>query len=475
MTAAAVSILLAALQVIGISGDVPAEVGPLDQPGRVLWLPADPAPDADVNHECALTTASRWSCPSVPAGQPGVALIIGDGIVGYVVRGPVGALSGKAEWGRVVRVATGAIGSVGLRDLQVASWSIDRPANRPNTRKLDVVPDSSIQVIKISNASYWVSGSFPSADAFLHLEGPGVARHDTAMAEVVAGPLESPFVIDADKGVSITGRVETRSGDPVEGALLELFAISPAVVAGPKDEKALAKVPVIRLATVVADGEGRFEFSDLENGSYEVVATAFSRGRLSRWTTTASPPVVMKLEAPATATGRVVRQKLPAPNVKVRFVPASSAWRNSTDPSAHLTADVRTGDDGRFALALPPEASGDVQFIAPDGASARVTLPAASNFSEIRLGDIPLPEMIAVEVRANAAGCRMTAIGPAGALGLAVVPARTASTIYQFELPEAGQWFLDAECAGQPVSLQPVAIQVKRSGSISSFDVNVVR
>jgi hypothetical protein len=68
----------------------------------------------------------------------------------------------------------------------------------------------------------------------------------------------------------------------------------------------------------------------------------------------------------------------------------------------------------------------------------------------------------------------MTAIGPAGALGLAVVPGRATSTIYQFDLPEPGQWFLDAECSGQHVSIQPPAIQVKSTPSPSFFDVHVV-
>jgi hypothetical protein len=31
---------------------------------------------------------------------------------------------------------------------------------------------------------------------------------------------------------------------------------------------------------------------------------------------------------------------------------------------------------------------------------------------------------------------------------------------HQFDLPEPGQWFLDAECSGQHVSIQPPAIQV---------------
>ena len=468
------SILIALLQTIDVSGNVPAGVGPSDAPGRILWLSARTAPD-NPRHECVLMSAARWSCPSVPAGESGVVVILGDGVIGYVVLGPASAAqSGRAEWGRLVRIAPGGLGPESLGNLQVSSWTVDRPASRPNTQKLDVIPDTTLQVTKVSDASFWVSGPFPSTDAFLRLDGPGVARHDTTMLMVASGPPDSPFVIDATHGVSITGRVETRSGEPVEGALLELFARVPAGNDGPVDDKALAKTPVIRLGTVVADGEGRFEFSGLENGTYQVAATAFSRGRLARWTTTTSPPMVLTLEPPARATGRVVRQKLPAPGVKVRFVPASTAWRNSSDPSAHLTSDVITDQSGRFTLALPPQPSGDVQFIAPDGASTRITLPALSNLSEVALGDVALPELIAIEIRADVADCKMTAIGPAGALGLAVVPGRSTSTIYQFDVPEAGQWFLDAECSGQHVSIQPPAIQVTPARSLPAFGVHVV-
>jgi hypothetical protein len=469
MAGPGLSILIAMAQSIGISGNIPRGVEPAAPPARIFWIPAKTSPE-DGRDECVFTAATGWSCPSVPAGESGVVVIVGDGLIGYVVLGPAGAArSGRAEWGRLVRIAPGGIAPESLGDLRISSWTVDRPASRPNTQKLDVIPDPTLQVTKVSNTSFWISGPFPSTDAFLRLDGLG-----TAMLMVASGPLDSPFVIDAADGVSLMGRVQTRSGEPVDGALLELFAKATADGQEPVDENALAKAPVLRLASVVADGEGRFEFSGLENGTYQVVATAFSRGRLARWTTTTSPPLVMTLEPPARATGRVVRQKLPAPGVKVRFVPASTAWRNSSDPSAHLTADVLTDDSGRFTIALPPQPSGDVQFIAPDGASTRLTLPALSNLSEVALGDVALPELIAVEIRADMAGCRMTAIGPAGALGLAVVPGRATSTIYQFDLPEPGQWFLDAECSGQHVSIQPPTIEVKSARSLPSFDVHLV-
>jgi len=474
MTVSAVaSILIALFQSAGVSGNIPAGLGPVEAAGRVFWLPARPSAD-DRPTECAFSAASGWSCPTVPAGESGVAVFVGAGQIGYVVMGPAGATSGRAEWGRLVRIAPGSLAPEALAGVRVSSWTLDRPAGRPNTQKLDAVPDDAVQVIGISGNAFWVTGPLPSTDAFLRIDGAHIARHDTLVATIAGGAADIPFVVDATNGVAIVGRVEARSGEPVEGALVELFARVLGADNGPGDGKTVEKVPVVRLAATVADGDGRFEFGGIEHGTYQVAATAFSRGRLTRWTTTASAPLLMTLEPPARATGRAVRQKLPVPDVKVRFVPASAAWRNSDDPTAHLTADVTTDQSGRFTLSLPPQAAGDVQLIAPDGASRRITLPSLSKLSEIALGDVVLPELIAIEIRADVEGCRMTAIGPTGAPGLGVVPGRVTSTIYQFDLPEPGEWFLDAECSGRHMSIQPPVIQVKPTSRLPAFDVHLV-
>jgi hypothetical protein len=373
-----------------------------------------------------------------------------------------------------VRIAPGSLSPEALTGVRVSAWTLDRPAGRPNTQKFDAVPDNAVQVIAMSDTAFWVTGPLPSTDAFLRIDGAHIARHDTSMATIAAGAADTPFVVDATNGVTIVGRVEAKSGEPVDGALVELFARVLGADDALGDGKRAENTPVVRLATTMADGDGRFEFDGIEHGAYQVVATAFSRGRLAKWTTTASPPLLMTLEPPARATGRVVRQNLPAPDVKVRFVPGSAAWRNSDDPTAHLTADVTTDESGRFTLSLPPQASGDVQFIAPDGASTRIPLPSLSKLSEIALGDVTLPALISIEIRADIAGCRMSAIGPTGTLGLAVVPGRSTSTIYQFDLPEPGEWFLDAECSGRHVSIQPPAIQVKPTSGLPTFAVRLV-
>jgi hypothetical protein len=84
--------------------------------------------------------AARWSCPSVPAGESGVVVIAGDGVIGYVVVGPAGAAQGgRAEWGRLVRIAPGRICRASLGDLESRRGpSIAHESS--NTQKLDVVP-----------------------------------------------------------------------------------------------------------------------------------------------------------------------------------------------------------------------------------------------------------------------------------------------------------------------------------------------
>src|SRR5262249_5455041 len=248
MTAVVAAILSGILQPIAVFGNVPSGMSPLEPTAQVLWLPGDQQGDGQ-RHECVLTAATRWSCPSVPAGESGVAVIVSNGVIGYVVVGPNGpGASGRAEWGRLVRVVSSLSGADGLTDLRVSSWTVDRPASRPNTRTFDVIPDTAFQVVKVSATSFWIGGPSPSPDAFLRLDGSGIARHDTAMQTVAAGPPDSPFVIDATTGVSIIGRVETRSREPVDGALLELFAKAPAE-GEPVDEKALTTLPVGRLDT----------------------------------------------------------------------------------------------------------------------------------------------------------------------------------------------------------------------------------
>src|SRR5262249_24353250 len=100
----------------------------------------------------------------------------------------------------------------------------------------------------------------------------------------------------------------------------------------------------------------------------------------------------------------------------------------------------------------------------PDGAAVRVPVPAAispGTSSDRSLGDISLPHPFRLTVRLlDADACQLSAAGPLGSLGLSVVLATAASNVHWFDLPEAGEWVLNAECGGIPRNLQPSVVRV---------------
>lgn len=180
-----------------------------------------------------------------------------------------------------------------------------------------------------------------------------------------------------------------------------------------------------------------------------------------------------RLRSPRTATGRVLRQKLPAVGVVVRFIPDATAWRDSRDPSAHLTLDTTTDEDGRFVLTLPPSADGTIQFADKDGAVKRIRLTTAAISSEIALGDIVLGDLISVELQTDVPGCALSAIGPAGAAGFSIVRARSSGISQSFDFPEVGQWLMRAECGGASRRVIPPSVEISATGEPSTRAIHI--
>jgi hypothetical protein len=458
-------------QPIGVSGDLPPS---LESAGRVSWLAAGDDVD-DGASECALLTPRQWTCPSVAWGASGVAVMFGERSIGYALVGPHGVFeTGVADWGRLIRAAPGGVGPEELRGLRVSAWTPDRPPGRPQTRKLGLAPDSTVQVRQLSETSFWIAGAPASPEALLRVEGAAIASTYVLLTSLAGGSSDTPFVIDAAIPLTISGRVESPSGQAIENAQVELFARMASDGTTPQDRQSLEKATLLRLETTHTDVDGHFEIAGLEVGLYQIVAVDFSLGRAELWTSAAGAPVLIKLAASATITGRVLRRKLPAPDIRVRFVPDASAWRASVDPAEHLAAESTTDEGGRFTMPLPPMPAGIVQFIAPDGASTRISVPSSPKTREIVVGDVALPEPTSVEVRADILGCRLSAVGPIGGLGLAVVHARSASNVYWFDFPETGQWFLDAECSGERYATEPQAVSVTASGRTPTIDIHIV-
>lgn len=469
----ATGVVLAALalaaQSAGFSGALPAG---FDSAARISWVAAED----ETTSECTLPTPGRWTCASVPPGASGVIVMFGSRSIGYALVSTRGVFeTGVADWGRLVRVAAGAVGPEDLRGLKLSAWTPDRPAVRPQTRKLGLVGDGSLRIWQLSDTAFWMAGPLASPESLLRVEGAAIASHYVPMTVLMGGSPDSPFVIDAAIPRTIGGRVESTSRQAVAHAHVELFAPAAGDAAMPQDDQSLERATVLRLETTETDDDGSFEFARLGTGAYQVVAVDFALGRAERWTSASSAPVVITLAPSATVTGRVLRRKLPAPNVRVRFVPDPSVWQASVDPSAHLTAESTTDEFGRFIMSLPPVREGIVQFIAPDGAAVRITLPGSPKASEIVVGDVTLPDLISVEVRSDTPGCQLSAAGPIGGLGLAIVQARGAENVYRFDFPEAGQWFLEADCSGEHRHIEPQAITIPDAGPLPTIDIRVVK
>jgi hypothetical protein len=447
-----IPILLIAMALVGaeqpaISGQLPPGSDP---PTRVAWVPAD---SDDQEAGCIFLPPQHWSCLGLAAGARGVVTFVADNSIAYVVLAADGvAAGGPATWGRLVRVSAGGVSPADLHGLRITAWRADRSAVRPRARRFAPVEDDAVHVERISQTAFWVAGSLEPNDAFLVLQGPDVASQRIDLSSVASGPPEVPLFVAASVPISIAGRVESESGGAIEGADVELLVSLKAT----SDRQPPSDAPLVREDATHTDSDGRFEFKQLETGAYRIVARHPTLGRGEIWTTTGAAPPVVRLTPPVNVTGRVVRRGLPAPFVRIRFVPDASVWHSSVDPSLHVGSDAYTDETGRFTLPLPPNPVGSVQIIASDGAAVRVPVSPSNKTRQVALGDVALPSLLSAMVRLfPPIDCELSAAGPVGALGLSVVRATNSSNLYRFELPEPGTWFLNVQCGGQDYGLDP--------------------
>ena len=457
----AIAVTIASTQPTELFGSVPAAIGTVS---RVIWIDAD---DESPDGVCELASATRWHCV-VPGGNIGLVVFYNDSAVAFTAIG-VPAQDAVRQWGRVLRVEPGALDLVELRELRVTSWVPERPRARPRTRRLTPIEDPSVTVTPLSSRSFWILGSGnPQSDAYIQLTGKSIASVRLPTALLASDTPDIPVLVSVDRSNTLEGRVETRDGEVAPGAEVELFT---RLVGGPPDEP-WQVAELVRTRTTSASSDGVFQFDGLSIDSFLIVASHRSLGRAEL---VASPPdglAVLKLRPPSRITGRVLKDSLPVPGARVRFVPDISAWTESVDPRQHLTEEIMTGEDGRFSLVLPPESAGFVQVMAPDGAAKRLPVSQPKNTSEVALGDIVLPERRRLDVRLLSGGsCELFATGPLGALGLTIVRATSVSSVFSFDLPEPGQWSLNAECEGRSVALQPQAVLVAPDGPIPMVDV----
>lgn len=459
--------------VLALSGVVPHELGIAS---RVVWVSAE----ASAPIGCEVVEATRWLC-DVPQSQPGVVVIIGDGQIAYVSGAGRGVddVPRIRRWGRMVRLMPAGTAE-DLQELEITAWRPDRSEVRQHTRRFTRIEDSTVDIIRLSQAAVWISGGESDGDGFISIDGPGVGSTRVSLPALAEGPPEAPFFVSLSMPFVLTGRVQSDGLQDVAGADVELFEPLAAPEGGgppPAPQEIRREVPrMILHASARSDSSGAFAFERLAPGSYLIVATENALGRGALEVTSLAAPAVVRLVSPVRARGRVLRQHRPVVGARVRFVPTPEAFLATADPRDLIADETATGDDGRFILPLPPQLDGAIQVIAAEGTSMRVSVAGSGASKEILMGDITLPEHRRLTVRLiDPAMCTMWAVGPLGPLGLTIVRATASGGEHWFDIPEAGEWALDAECQGVSYGVEPRSVVVPEHGPDTSVDVSIIR
>ena len=462
-----IAFLLAAL-----SGIVPAVLGP---PTRVVWVSAD----ASALVTCSLPEPSRWSCDGSALGiSAGVVLVVGASVdekgLAFVVQsgGSVGEMQ-VSRHGRLVTVPAGTLPEH-AEPIRAIAATVDRPNARPKTTRFSVKRLDDVQVVAVSRESLWIAWDEDDPDAFIVLSGEGMANVRIPFALLNDGDVGQPLLIAASPPITLSGRVENTHGEAVGETDVELFV--PFVEPPPQSSAAdILALPMMQTARTQTDDGGVFAFEGTGAGPFVVSVIDPVRGRGRAVVRSALEPATVVVTSPAVASGRVLYHDLPVPAARVRFVPNVETLAAAVDVRDTASIEVQTDDEGRFRLALPPSTIGTVQVIGPDGNAARVPLLETRGTVDIDVGDISLPNHRRLTVRLDTAvACVLTAVGPLGSLGVSMITeSAVSSNLHWFDLPEPGQWMLDADCGGRSVPLVPSVVSIPAEGADVRFDARV--
>ena len=452
-----------------VAGLVPAA---LPAPSRIVWI--TPAGD-EAPAGCTLHAGRAWSCDQLPPAPGGVVVIVDvAGTLAYV---PVGGhdheSGGVSSWGRVVQVAPGGVAPEAVRNLQVTPFKPERPTYRASTLRFSAVQDVAVRVLRLSAGAFWIAGQTTDSDAYVQIEGPAIATRRVAVRMLADGPPEWPLVEAMNAPGTMTGQVSTDRGDDVEGAVVDLLE---PLHRQPTDDPPYAPLPLIKVATTTAAADGTFVFDRLDPGRYHVAVIHARLGRGDADVSALSTPVSIRLMPPVVVRGRVLRNGLPVPAARVRFIPDVLALMAGTDPANHIADETTTTPEGGFSLRLPPDPTGALQVIGHDNASVRVPIKKTAKGKELSLGDITLPERRRIGIRlAKGDGCALAAVGPVGVLGLSIVQVTVESVTTWVDLPEAGEWALTAMCGGTNYDVSPRTLLVPRTGPDIVVDAMLAR
>ena len=478
MTPVVLDAMLTLVLTIGaVQGPVPLTglIPPaIEAPARAMWISASPQTE-DIR--CGLLAPRRWSCEGVSPDARGLVVLIGDGIVAAVAVGVAGVDTTAASWGRVVQIIAGGAAPEDLHDLEITAWKPERSRTRPQTRRFAAIKDEDVHPVRLSDTLFWVAGNSGDPDAFLSLEGPAIGSSRLSARFLSEGLPDDIVYLPAVLPSIVSGRVHGAHGEDADGAEVELLERLELLQTGaPKPERLDDTTPLLHRLSVAASPDGRFQFDRVPAGPFRLVASHPVLGSGAAWIDLGAPPLDLELTPAPRATGRALKHGLPVPNARVRFLPDSDAWAASVDPTEHITQESKTADDGRFAIPLPQKRAGAIQILLDDGSGVRVAVPDLRTKGDLLLGDIAVPDPRRLVVRLlDGFSCKVVALGPLGALGLKTVEASSQTAVYELELPDSGEWNLNADCGGAIYAIVPPVVSVPADGQPPAVDARVIR
>ena len=458
--------MIASLIVVAqLAGVIPPGVPGLS---AVVWLPAASAPPAS----CDIPSPTRWECRELAQEARGVIVFVGSGtIASQIIGTSTDAALHVSRWGRLVTVSPGAVVNDETTDVHVTVWKPARARFRTRVLRFPRTEEAAVRCVSVSGSAFWISGDEFDPDAFLQLEGAGIATTRVALSSIADGPLDQPWIVDAELPRELVGRIVTRRGDDVEGAEVELFTPLSPVTSAKED---LASLPMIRSESTHSALDGTFTFRNLSSGPFLVAVTDATFGRGSAIVKQLGEPLTVRLTPPVRAEGRVLRSRVPVAGARVRFIPSMSALLASTDPKQLSSEERYSDEDGRFSLPLPPVSAGEIQVVGPDGTSVRVGVPDQRGEPRINIGDITLPEHRRLTIRLlDETPCALAVAGPVGRLGMTIVDAAGWSNVFSIDVPEPGDWILEVKCSGRSFSVEPGVVVVPADGPDQTVDVRL--
>jgi len=367
-------------------------------------------------------------------------------------------------WGRLVMITLPDRTTAAGRDqVKVAVRRLQQPRTRPRSVRLDVVAEPRVQIERVTSRAFWVgSAEAPrDNDAWIEISGERAVTERLDVRDVSGGPADVPLRVRLGLPAAIAGRVTAGVGLAASGAVVTVSRF----VGEPPDDPTRPQKRVT-IAEVRADAEGAFRFENLAMERYELIAIhpVYGRGERRVEAPGQGPEEVeIALHRAPQAVGRVQRDGVPAPGVRVTVVPDLGQFAAAEDMTELRGGETVTDIDGRFSVSLAARGAGELRIGDDAGGVRRVPLgPAEGLPPVVDVGTIEIDTLRPVTlVLEGSDGCELLMTGPIGRTGLTVVySTRLGPAMYQAALPEAGRWHVVAVCNRRERAVVPGILDV---------------